>query len=108
MVSQTGHSVSHRSATRPKMNWLFSSMQPENPKANATSSTAWTKTAGMRLAALVLFSVVAASGCGDKPPPSGPFILTDRSSLGWGREFASAVYVGTSTLQSLDVSNKGL
>jgi len=52
-------------------------------------------------------AILAALSCGGDPNVrQKPFILTDRASLGWGAEFASAVYVGTSVPQSLSVENR--
>ena len=117
MVSQTGHSVLQRSETRPKMNWLFSSMHPEKLKVNATSSTAWARTGfaelkpgtlDMRMFAVSALAILALSACGEKPRPTKPFILTDRASIGFDTEFASGTFIGTVPQQSLAITNEGL
>lgn len=67
----------------------------------------------MQVRVSVLTSVatlVALVACG-KPAedhPNEPTIITDRDSLGFGQEFNSGVYIGTSKQESLLIQNDGL
>jgi hypothetical protein len=55
-----------------------------------------------------LLGIFAAMGCGEKPPPEKPFIVTDVASLGFDTQFASGTFIGRSPINSLTVMNEGL
>ncbi|MBL8949175.1 MAG: hypothetical protein JNK82_00260 [Myxococcaceae bacterium] len=63
----------------------------------------------MRIADLSLLAIFGIVACGEKPPPDGAFILTDKQSFGFGTEFnRPGVIVGASLPNSLIVKNEGL
>ncbi len=52
---------------------------------------------------------LALVACGNTPSlPQKPQLITDRDSLGFGQEFGSGTYIGTSTQNSLMIENQGL
>jgi hypothetical protein len=59
-----------------------------------------------RLVTLLLLGL----GCGpaEQPLPEKPFILTDVASIGFMTQFMSGTFVGTSILDSMSITNKGL
>src|SRR5687767_12052656 len=118
MVSQMGHSVLQRSATRPKMNWLRSSMQPEAPTANATCSAARRKNdlesaakqrgePSMRTAAGSVLAFIGALGCGPRAPPEAPVILAGVAPLGFDAQFGRGTLSGQAPVNRLTVRNEG-
>ncbi len=62
----------------------------------------------MRIRPVSLLAIVAALGCGEKPPPEKPFILTDVASIGFDVQFGRGTYIGTAPVNSLTVTNEGL
>ncbi len=63
----------------------------------------------MRALALpVAVIMLALAACENQPPPPvAPQIKLDKSSLGFGQEFGSGTYLGTSTYDTLIVMNEG-
>jgi hypothetical protein len=62
----------------------------------------------MRIADFSVLAILAVVGCGEKPPPETPFILTDVQSLGFDTQFASGTVVGMSPTNSVTITNAGL
>jgi hypothetical protein len=52
--------------------------------------------------------IVASLGCGKESLPQKPQLVVDRESLGFGQEFGSGVFIGTSKTDSIQISNGGL
>lgn len=59
------------------------------------------------LAASAAVIFVALLACGKDDRPAGPTLVLDRDSLGFGQEFDTGVYVGTSKQESLMIQNQG-
>ena len=62
----------------------------------------------VRVLLTVIFVGLLACGKAEEEHPQAPTIVLDRDSLGFGQEFGSGVYIGTSKQESLMVQNKGL
>lgn len=59
--------------------------------------------------ALLASIVFVLAGCNQEPPaPQKPQIQTDKDSIGFGLEYNSGTYVGTSTQESILIENTGM
>ncbi len=56
----------------------------------------------------VLAVAVTLFGCGKEVLPTKPQLVLDRESIGFGAEFGSGVFIGTTRTETLQIQNGGL